>query len=158
MSARKIAPETTAARTAYSERVAGNHLHPLWEVFTRVLTPEPQVRARPAHWRYDWPMRRAIISLFLVSYSLSGLTAAMEMAAWLDPAGEHYGHEMHLPAHDSAGHDDELGHHFCHHNLLGLAVALPAPEPPRLRGGGLCEPPELHQLEFPHRLLRPPRL
>jgi len=52
MSARKIAPETTAARTAYSERVAGNHLHPLWEVFTRVLTPEPQVRARPAHWRY----------------------------------------------------------------------------------------------------------
>ncbi len=52
MSPRKIAPEKNPARTDYAARVAGKGLHPLWEVFSRVLTPEPRVRSVPTIWHY----------------------------------------------------------------------------------------------------------
>jgi hypothetical protein len=99
---------------------------------------------------------RLIVSVFLLAYVSSSLAAAVETATWLDPDGEHAGHEMHVPSHDDA-HEEESDHHFCHHNLLGLAVNPPAPELAKLRAGRLLEPPDLYQFELLQRLLRPPR-
>lgn len=103
-------------------------------------------------------MTRLIISLFLLAYASSSLTAAAETATWLDLTGEHAGHELHLPAHTDDGHDEEAGHHFCHHNLLGLAIQVLVPDLSFLLAGAVLEPPDLYQFEYLHRLLRPPRV
>ena len=40
------------ARQAYYDRIAGDHLAPLWEVLSVLVPPEPRSPAVPALWRY----------------------------------------------------------------------------------------------------------
>jgi hypothetical protein len=100
---------------------------------------------------------RLIISLFLLAYAFTSLSAAAGTAVWLDLSDGHAGHELHIPGHEDDGHDDEAEHHFCHHNLLGLAINLPVPGATPPRAERLLEPPDLYRFECLQRLLRPPR-
>jgi len=49
---RTISPEKAAARKAYYDRIAQQHLAPLWERLSGLVTRSPQPTARPAHWKY----------------------------------------------------------------------------------------------------------
>lgn len=40
-------------RQAFYDRIAPQNLHPLWEVMSRLVTPEPRSPALPYLWRYD---------------------------------------------------------------------------------------------------------
>jgi hypothetical protein len=103
-------------------------------------------------------VQRFIVSVFLLAFVSAGFTSASEVTSWLDPGDDHAGYEMHIPAKYGDAHDDEAAHHFCQHNLLGLAIILPMPEPPYLRAEPLLELPDLYRFDLLQRLLRPPRI
>ena len=44
--------ETQAARRQYYERIAAQHMTPLWEVLGALVPPSPRPEAVPAIWRY----------------------------------------------------------------------------------------------------------
>ena len=48
-----VKPETSAERKALYVRMDAKNTAPLWEVFAKLVTPEPQSAALPALWRYD---------------------------------------------------------------------------------------------------------
>ena len=44
--------EIQRRRQAFYQRIGGDNLAPLWEVFHDLVAPEPKTTAQPAHWRY----------------------------------------------------------------------------------------------------------
>ena len=48
-----ISPEATAIRKEFYGRLDKKNTFPLWEVLSRLVTPEPQPQCVPALWRYD---------------------------------------------------------------------------------------------------------
>ncbi|MBL8836851.1 MAG: gentisate 1,2-dioxygenase [Alphaproteobacteria bacterium] len=46
-------PEITPERQAYYDRMAPQHLAPLWERLRGLIKKEPQPKTQPVHWRYD---------------------------------------------------------------------------------------------------------
>ena len=47
------APEATAARKAFYQRIDGENLAPLWEVLGELVPPTPRTPCVPASWRYS---------------------------------------------------------------------------------------------------------
>lgn len=52
MSGRTIGAKKTPERSSYYEKVKVKDLFPLWEVFTKIMSPQPQVKSRPKIWCY----------------------------------------------------------------------------------------------------------
>ena len=47
------APERTAERKAFYQRIDRENLTPLWEVLGELVPPRPRTPCVPALWRYD---------------------------------------------------------------------------------------------------------
>jgi len=52
-SSRLSTAETLHARKAFYDEIAKQHLAPLWERVSRLVTRSPESAARPVHWRYS---------------------------------------------------------------------------------------------------------
>lgn len=102
--------------------------------------------------------------MFLLAYAWSNLAIALEAIVYSDESG-HIAHELHDPSHAYAWDDEQKhgeqpennAHGHCVHNLVGMALAMPAAH--RLDATTLliANSPNPHYFEIQQCLLRPPR-